>query len=114
MPRRRDEDLLKDVGRRLARIRKDRGWTQEQLAEKIGIAPVTLSRLETGARAMSLSSMSVIASMLEVGLGDVLDTKGPTPVQTLPPRENEMLRLFKDLPSDRQDLLLRVARVLAE
>lgn len=114
MPRRRDEDLLRDVGRRLARIRKDRGWTQEQLAEKIGIAPVTLSRLETGARAMSLSSLAIIAGMLEVGLGDVLDTAGPTPAQAMPPRENEMLRLFKELSSDRQDLLLRTARILAE
>lgn len=114
MPRRRDEDLLKDVGRRLARIRKDRGWTQEQLADKIGIAPVTLSRLETGARAMSLSSLSTIAHMLEVGLGDVLDTATPPPAQQLPPRENEMLRLFRELRQDRQDLVLRVARELAD
>ena len=114
MPRRRDVGLLKDVGRRLARIRKDRGWTQEQLADKIGIAPVTLSRLETGARAMSLSSLSVIAKQLDVELGDVLDVKAPAPAQTLPPRENEMLRLFRETPSDRQDLLLKVARELAD
>ncbi len=114
MPRRRDEDLLKDVGRRLARIRKDRGWTQEQLADKIGIAPVTLSRLETGARAMSLSSLSTIARTLEVGLGDVLDTAAPPPAQHIPPRENEMLRLFRELRQDRQELVLRVARELVD
>lgn len=114
MPRRRDEELLKDVGRRLARIRKDRGWTQEQLADKIGIAPVTLSRLETGARAMSLSSLSVIAKRLGVELGDVLDVKAPAPQQNLPPRENEILRLFRDVPSYRQDLLLKIARELAD
>ena len=50
MPRKRDEDLLREVGRRVAQIRRVRGWTQEALAGAVGIEPVTLSRLETGDR----------------------------------------------------------------
>jgi len=43
-----------------------------------------------------------------------LDTATPPPAQQLPPRENEMLRLFRELRQDRQDLMLRIARELAD
>lgn len=37
-----------DCGKRLATIRNERGLTRDQLAQLAGIAPATLSRIETG------------------------------------------------------------------
>ena len=89
MPRHRDADLVKAIGQRVARARRDRGFTQEQLSEVIGIEPVTLSRLETGHRALSLTTLSRIATALEVDLGDLLDTGRVLPRTDNTPEEQE-------------------------
>ena len=114
MPRKRDEKLLRRVGQRVARTRRDHGWSQEQLAAKIEVEPVTLSRLENGKRALSLSTLALIADALGIGLGDMLDEKRDLPTTEQQPEEAELLRLFKDLQPSQQDLVLRLARELSE
>ena len=113
MPRTRDEELLRAIGRRIADLRQQRGYTQERLAERIGIEPVTLSRLETGNRAVSISSASRLADALGVGLGDLLDVQRPLPESTTPPEAAELVREFTALSAPRRDLVLRLVRELA-
>ena len=43
-------DMRKLVGSNLERIRKERGWTQEQLSERSGLTQQYLSDLERGKR----------------------------------------------------------------
>lgn len=113
MPRQRDQQLVRDVGRRVAQARKDRGFTQEQLAEAIGIEPVTLSRLETGDRALRLSTLSSIATVIGIPVGDLLDVARTLPPAEHGPEEAELIRLFGKLNPNQRDVLLRVARELA-
>lgn len=114
MPRRRDQQLLRTVGQRVAEARRARGFTQERLAETIGIEPVTLSRLETGDRALSLSTLGRIAEALELGLGELLGVERDLPEPEHGPEEAELLRCFGDLSATRRDLVLRLARELRE
>jgi transcriptional regulator with XRE-family HTH domain len=112
MPRYRDADLVRAIGQRVAKARRDRGFTQEQLSEVIGIEPVTLSRLETGHRALSLTTLSRIATALEVDLGDLLDTGRELPQPELAPEEQELLRKYRAMSTGGREALLRVAREL--
>ena len=114
MPRTRDQELLREVGRRVAKARADRGFTQERLAEVVGIEPVTLSRWETGHRALSLSTLAAIAETLEIGLGDLLDMERDLVAPEYGPDELELLRTFARLTDARRDLVLRLARELAQ
>ena len=114
MPRKRDEKLLRRVGQRVARARRAHGWSQEQLASKIDVEPVTLSRLENGKRALSLTSLALIADALGIGLGDLLDAKRDLPTPEQNPEQVELLRLFNNLGPARQDLVLRLTRELSE
>lgn len=41
-------DIKKEIGSRIKAIRKAKGYTQEQLAELVGIEPPSLSYIETG------------------------------------------------------------------
>ncbi|MDM7884637.1 helix-turn-helix transcriptional regulator [Curtobacterium sp. RHCKG23] len=50
---------------RIATLRRERGWTQERLAETSGIAVRTVQRLERGNEA-SLETLSAIARALDV------------------------------------------------
>ena len=113
MPRRRDKELLQKIGQRVAKARKDRGWTQEALAEAVGIEPVSLSRLETGDRALSLSTLARIAEVVGVGLGDLLDTGRELPDAPHGPDDAEVLRAFQGMSRTRRQLLLRLARELS-
>ena len=113
MPRQRNQQLIHQIGRRVAQARRDRGFTQEQLSEAIGIEPVTLSRLETGDRALSLSTLASISGTLGVGLGDLLDIERDLPATEHSPEEVELLRLFSQLTESQRDVLLRLARELS-
>ena len=112
MPRHRDTALIRAIGKRVARARRERGFTQEQLAEAVDLEAVSLSRLETGDRAMSISTLACIASTLEVGVGDLLDTERELPETQHSPEEHELLRTFRAMSTGSQEALLRVAREL--
>jgi transcriptional regulator with XRE-family HTH domain len=62
-------------GMRLARARKRRkpkGWTQAQLAKKVGVHKITISRLERGDRQPSMALLQRLARALGVDPKDLL------------------------------------------
>ncbi len=60
------------VGRRVQSARARRGWSQQQLADAVGVRPSTLSRYETGAREFPLSLVMRVAEALRVRPDDLL------------------------------------------
>lgn len=58
-------DLIKN-GRLIYELRKERGMTQRQLAEKLGIVPKTVSKWETGNGFPDISILSHLAEALGV------------------------------------------------
>ena len=63
----------KAFGKKLARTRKGKGFTQEELAEKAGLSTTFIGLLETGKRRASLMSLRRIASALGVKVKDILN-----------------------------------------
>lgn len=59
-------DMRKLVGDNCARIRKERGLTQEQLAERCGLSQQYLSDLERGKRNPTIVTIYEIAQALGV------------------------------------------------
>ena len=113
VPRKRDEKLLKAVGARLQQIRQAAGLTQEQLAEAIDVQPVTISRFETGHRALSITVLADVAHVLETSIGELLDIKRPMPKPKRLAGETELVRTWRKLDEERRDLLLRLLREVA-
>ena len=66
-------DLNKVIGKNLNALRKERGLSQSQLADKIDISTEFISRVERGASAPSLKSLKKIADALEVKMGVFFD-----------------------------------------
>lgn len=60
-----DDAVLEELGARLARVRKQRGDTQEALAERAGIGIATLRRIEDG-RDSKLGSWIRLLKALEM------------------------------------------------
>lgn len=59
-------DMRKLVGANTARIRKDKGWTQELLAERSGLSQQYISGLENGLRNPTIVTIYEIATALGV------------------------------------------------
>lgn len=59
-------DMRKLVGRNLARLRRERGLTQEELEVRSGLSQQYLSSLERGQRNPTVITLYEIAQALEV------------------------------------------------
>ncbi len=59
------EDFVEGVGRRTAEIRQERGWTQEEAAERLEVTVRHMKRIESGHN-MTLRTLQWIASVLKV------------------------------------------------
>ena len=62
----------KQVGNRLAKLRKRAGLTQDQAAEKAGISQVTLSRLERGIQWTDFEVLLKLSRLYQVEWSDLL------------------------------------------
>lgn len=59
-------DIKKQLGKRIQLIRKSKCFTQEKLAELIGIEPPSLSYIETGKFSPSVETLQKLAEVLGV------------------------------------------------
>jgi transcriptional regulator with XRE-family HTH domain len=65
------DPLLLHVAERVAAVRQQLGLTQDQLAEKAGCAPLTVSHIESGRRNPTLKSLSRVATALGLDIRDL-------------------------------------------
>ena len=61
----RAEQVIKNVGARIAQLRHERGWTQLELAERLGIEVQSLQRIERGTN-FTIRSLVKIAQAFDV------------------------------------------------
>ena len=66
-------DLRKLVGRNVKRFRRDKGWTQEVLAEVAGVSQQSISELENGKSNPAILTPHELAQGLGVRPMDLLD-----------------------------------------
>lgn len=66
-----EQKMMKAFGKRVAEVRKSRGVTQQELAEKINMSVVAIAYIETGKRWARLGTLSKIANSLKVDVSDL-------------------------------------------
>ena len=64
---------MKKIGGFLRRLRKEKGLTQEQLAESLFVSGRTVSRWETGTNMPDLSILILLAEFYDVEIKEILD-----------------------------------------
>jgi len=69
----REENYIKAFGKNLAKIRKEKALTQEELAFKVGVEYSQISRIERGIINTSISNVYKIASTLDIHPKDLMD-----------------------------------------
>lgn len=100
---------LKEIGNRIKKYRKQKGFTQAQLAEIIDISTIHMSHLETGSVAMSLECMIKVCNALEVSPDDLLigefELNNNATIK-------QLAEITKNLSSDENKLLIDFALLL--
>lgn len=106
------EVFLDEVGDRVRMLRKNKGWTLDQLSEASGLHPSSISQVERGERNLTLENLSKLADGLDVAPYQFL----LTPDQKVDQTDNgELLDdLFDDIPEDRQQAIYQIAHVLLD
>jgi XRE family transcriptional regulator, regulator of sulfur utilization len=66
------QDINRIVGERIRKIRREKGITQDHLAELAGLNRVHLYRLENGKQSMTLDTLKILADTLGVSVGRLL------------------------------------------
>jgi transcriptional regulator with XRE-family HTH domain len=60
------------LGRRIARLRAERGWTQQQLADRLAISRVAVSHLESGLSDPGERTVALLAGLFRVEPHDLV------------------------------------------
>src|SRR5690242_15139258 len=104
----------RDIGARIRTAREEQGWTQDQLAEAVGVSRSAVAQWETGRAGQVTANLTRVAAVLGLGVEHLMHgTDARAAGQTYSGDELAMLRLYRECsPEDRQ-LLLRTARRLA-
>ena len=93
------------IGKRIAHLRKEKGLTQEELAQHMGISPQAVSKWENDQTCPDISALPKLARLFGVTVDELLEGKEALPaVRMLPPEERK----------DVKDMILRVSLDSAE
>jgi transcriptional regulator with XRE-family HTH domain len=64
--------LLRRVGRNVAKRRREGGWSQPELAKRLGVDEMTVSRIERGLSNFAIGTLEHLAKKLGVSVRDLL------------------------------------------
>lgn len=87
------------IGKRIAHLRKEKGLTQEELAQHMGISPQAVSKWENDQTCPDISALPKLARLFGVTVDELLEGREALPaVRILPPEQRR----------DIKDMILRV------
>ena len=68
------------IGEKIRLLRKDRGMTQKQLAERAGVAEISIRNYENNKRQPRMEQLSRIAHVLQINFESFLQVDTPSPL----------------------------------
>ena len=110
-----EKHYFKDLGERIARLRKEQNLTQQQLADELGVAQQVVASYEIGRRRVPVSTIPALATALAVPIESLLGVinsaskRGPTP------KLAQHMARISQLPKPQQRFVIQVLEsVLAQ
>lgn len=86
------------LGKKIAAMRKEKEWTQDELAEKLGVSPQAVSKWENGISCPDILLLPVIARLFNTTADELLSNAPRKETTFLPAQDRKSL----------DDMLLRV------
>ncbi len=106
-------EQLEGVGARIRQVRREKGLTQGDLAEAVGVSRSAVAQWETGRAGQLSANLSRIAGVLEVGVEFLLHGEDKLASGGAGSSDEwALLRLYRECPPEDRQILLRMARRL--
>ena len=99
------------IGERLKKARLAKGFTQEQIAEKLDLSVAFLSRVERGNAHINLTRLSQLCSIYGISEGEILNGTSSNSSDYM---QKEFSTLLKNCSPETQKLIYNVAKVIVE
>jgi transcriptional regulator with XRE-family HTH domain len=103
-----DSEFFIKLGKRLASFRKQAGFTQQSLADVMGMEQSVIASYEIARRRMPMSQVKRFSEVLNVSILDLIEERetkskpGPTP------KLNRQLSQISELPRSEQQLVSKL------
>lgn len=91
------------IAEKLKKIRKERGFTQKRLAEKAGLAEVTIRQYESGKREPKYETVEKLAKALEISAAEL--TGDYSPPADLPEQIQKQLNRYREIYDEWQQYI---------
>jgi transcriptional regulator with XRE-family HTH domain len=104
-----EKAFFRQLGTRIAALRKDQGMTQVQLAELLDLTQQMIASYEVGRRRVPVSLLPQIASTLAVSLEDLIGKKDAQPPRRGPaPKLQLQIERIQQLPRAKQRFVIEM------
>jgi transcriptional regulator with XRE-family HTH domain len=70
---RQNKSIQQKFGNRVRKLRKNKGWSQEEFADECGLHRTYIGAIERGERNVSLNNIHAIAKALGISVKDLFD-----------------------------------------
>ena len=100
----------KIIGQRIKQARKNKGYSQIDLAEKLEISDVYISRIERGQAKVNLKRLTEICELLEISLTETITGTVQGSKQYL---EKELAEIIGKCSPKKQMLIYEIARIIS-
>jgi transcriptional regulator with XRE-family HTH domain len=109
-PMTQDEKLFfKQLGARIAALRKDQAMTQVQLAEAMDVSQQTVASWEVGRRGVPVSNLPLLARTLSVSVEALIGEKTPPAKRRGPtPKLQQQVERLSRLPQAKQRVVMEM------
>ncbi len=104
-----DEKLFfKQLGARIAALRKDQAMTQVQLAESMGVSQQTVASWEVGRRGVPVSALPLLARTLGVSVEALIGEKTAPAKRGPTPKLQQQVERLSRLPQAKQRVVMEM------
>ena len=102
------EETRKAFGRRLKELRKQKGWTQKELAAKLDIRFGQLNKYECGLNAPPMEKLIQMAEVLDVTVDYLLTGDNPSDKPIHNTRLMERFRILQGFEKEDQETVIKL------
>lgn len=104
-----EKQFFRELGGRIAALRKEQGFTQAQLAETLELTQQMIASYEVGRRRVPVSLLPKIATALAVSVEALIDQNRSTPAKRGPaPKLQQQIERIQQLPRAKQRFVMEM------
>ena len=91
------------IGQFIAALRREQGWTQEILGEKLGVTNKTVSRWETGSYMPDIEMLQLLGQTFGVSINELLAGQRLTDAEFREKAEENVTAVLRTTPFSRRE-----------